>query len=86
MEFKKLKDIYQKVKSFKFTKYFLDRKERKLNEEVTTKRNLIEHLTQSIVNYEENIRSAKIAIADLKTDVNLIAIDVMKIQTVLKLY
>ena len=86
MEFKKLKEFYQKVKSFKFTKYFLDRKERKLSEEITTNRNLIEAYKQGIVNDKAHIIATESEIAILMRNVELLVVNIEKIQTVIKLY
>lgn len=85
-EMKKLKEFYQKIKNFKLTKYLLDRKERKLLNDIEFNKRMIESYERRIKDMYVSIERLSEKIIEKQELIKELETNVKKIQTVSKLY
>ena len=90
MKKEKLKELYWKiyrsVKGFNLTKYLLDRKEEKLEEEITNKRDEIEFFEGQIKRDEKRIIDSGACIVIKEIEIKALEINISKIIKVINLY
>ena len=86
IELKKAKEIYQTIKSFKLTKYLLDRKEEKLSKQITNKRDEIEFFEGQIKRDEKRIIDSGACIVIKEIEIKALEINISKIVKVINLY
>jgi len=79
-------EFFVKVKEFKFTKYLLNKKERKLQTSIMLKDGLIKHWTEQIVVYENNILVNRNLILQAAKEIEELEKDVKKVVKVINLY
>ena len=90
MKMEKIKElywtIYRSVKYFNFTKYLLNKKERKLQTSIMLKEGLIEHWKQDILFYENSVLVNNSLILQTEKEIKELEKDVKKVVKVINLY
>ena len=82
----KLEEFFIKVKDFNFTRYLLDKKERKIMSEIELNEGLIEHYKEQIVYADFDISTAEEEIERLEKEIKELEKDAKKVVKVINLY
>lgn len=85
-ELKKAKEIALAIKSFNFTKYMLEKKEKKLHKSVELKEGLIDFYQNRIKVMNTNIEEFEKAIIEEQKAIKGLKTDIKKIVKVINLY
>ena len=83
---KKLKEIIQAIKNFNITKYLLDRKEKKLLQDIEFFKGMIKSYEARILAAKDRIEEYKEGIIEGQKVIKQLETDVKKVQKVIKLY
>ena len=79
-------EFFLKAKEFKFTKYLLNKKERKLQTSIELKEGLIEHWRQQIGHYQNSIVVNTNLIIQAEREIKELEENVKKVVKVINLY